>query len=65
MPGKRRIRRVAGALLVLAGAVAMWLAPETRSGESLLAIGVAIELVGLALERRAQGDGKDRHAVDR
>jgi hypothetical protein len=65
MRSARLIRRVIGALLVVAGALLMWLSPETRAGASLLLIGVALELAGLALERRAQNDGKDRHAVDR
>jgi hypothetical protein len=65
MRSKRLIRRIFGALFVIAGALLMWLSPETRAGASLLLIGVAIELVGLALERPAHDDGKGRRAVDR
>jgi drug/metabolite transporter (DMT)-like permease len=62
---KRRLRRVAGVLLVLFGALLMWLAPESASGAVLLAAGVALEAVGLVLEHRAGRSGKDNHAVER
>jgi hypothetical protein len=65
MRSARLIRRVTGALIVVAGALLMWLSPETRAGATMLVAGIAMELVGLALERRAPGPGKDRHAVDR
>jgi hypothetical protein len=62
---KRTLRRVVGAMLVLFGALLMWLAPESLSGAVLLATGVALEVIGLALEHRAARSGKDRHAVER
>jgi hypothetical protein len=65
MRSARLIRRAIGALLIVAGALLMWLSPETRAGASLLLIGAGVEVAGLALERRAQNDGEDRHAVDR
>ena len=51
MPGKRTRRIVAGFLVVLGG-VLLFLAPEMRAGLVLLALGVLIELAGIALERR-------------
>ena len=61
---KRKLRRVAGVLLVLFGALLMWLAPESLSGVVLLATGVALEGIGLVLEHRAGRSSKDRHAVE-
>jgi hypothetical protein len=55
---KRVPRRVAGAILVVAGGLAMWLAPESRTGAVLLAAGIALELIGLRLEHR-DADSKD------
>lgn len=55
---KRKLRRAMGALLVLAGALLMWLAPESLSGAVLLAAGIALEAIGLGLEHRA-GQSKD------
>ena len=58
---RRRLRRVVGAVLVIAGALLMWLAPEAtfgaRSGTglTLLVSGVVLELIGIALERRENG----------
>lgn len=52
MPGKRTRRVVAGFLVVLGG-VLLFLAPEMRAGLVLLALGVLIELAGIALERKA------------
>ncbi len=46
------IRRTAALLLVVFGAVAMFLAPETWAGLALLALGVSLELVGIALRDR-------------
>ena len=62
---KRQLRRVAGATLVLFGALLMWLAPESLSGVMLLATGVALEGIGLVLEHRAGRSSNDRHAVER
>ena len=64
MIGKRIPRRVTGGVLVLAGATIMWLAPETLAGAWLLAAGIALEAVGLVLERRAAQSGRGSHAVE-
>ena len=62
---KRLPRRLAGAILVVTGGLFMWLAPESLSGVLLLAAGIALEAIGLRLERR-DGDSKvDPHAVER
>jgi len=47
-----RIRRSVALLLVVFGAVVMILAPETWPGLILLALGVSLELVGIALRNR-------------
>jgi hypothetical protein len=49
----RPVRRAIGAVLVVAGGLLMWLAPEYRAGLTLLVLGVALELVGIALEHRS------------
>ncbi|MDP2109739.1 MAG: hypothetical protein Q8N48_16165 [Thiobacillus sp.] len=49
----RRSRRVLALFLVVLGGVMMFLAPEVWGGLAVLALGVVIELVGIALERKA------------
>lgn len=49
----RRSRRVLALLLVLLGGLLMYLAPEVWGGLAVLALGVVVELVGIALERKA------------
>lgn len=50
---KQRSRRVVAAILVVLGGVLMFLAPAIWAGLIVLALGVAIELAGIALERQA------------
>jgi hypothetical protein len=50
---KRRSRRVLAAFLVVLGGVLMYLAPEIWAGLVVLALGVIIELAGIALERQS------------
>jgi len=50
---KRRSRRVLAIVLVVVGGVLMALAPEMWIGLLLLALGVVIELAGIALERKS------------
>lgn len=45
-------RRVVAGVLIVVGAVLMFAAPETLSGVLVIALGVAIEIAGIALERR-------------
>lgn len=45
-------RRIVAGVLVVLGAVLMFAAPETPSGAIAMGLGVMIELVGIALERR-------------
>lgn len=49
----KRARRVAAGILVVLGGVLLFLAPEMWAGLVLLALGVLIELAGIALERKA------------
>lgn len=53
MLSKRRPRRILAAVLIVLGGVLMYLAPEIWAGLAVLAIGVVIELIGIALERNA------------
>jgi apolipoprotein N-acyltransferase len=48
----RRSRRVLALFLVVLGGVLMYLAPEVWGGLAVLTLGVLIELVGIALERK-------------
>lgn len=49
----KRVRRGIGLALVIAGGLLMWLAPEEATmGVVLLAAGVLLEIVGIALEQR-------------
>ena len=50
---KRRTRRVLALSLVILGGVLMFLAPPIWSGLVVLALGVVVELAGIALEQRA------------
>lgn len=50
---KRRSRRVLAIFLVVLGGLLMYLAPEIRIGLVVLAVGVLVELAGIALERRS------------
>lgn len=49
---KQRSRRVLAMFLVVLGGVLMYLAPEIWAGLVVLALGVVVELAGIALEHR-------------
>jgi len=49
----RRSRRFLALFLVMLGGVLMYLAPEVWGGLAVLALGVVVELAGIALERKA------------
>jgi drug/metabolite transporter (DMT)-like permease len=57
---RTKVRRAIGAVLVIVGAVLMWMAPGptftslSGAGLTLLLAGIALELVGIALERREE-----------
>jgi hypothetical protein len=55
-PGQRRLnaRRILAGALVVLGAVLLFAAPETPAGGIIVALGIALELAGIALERRAR-----------
>ena len=48
----KTLRRIAGGSMVVAGALLMWLSTEALGGALLMAAGIALELLGIALERR-------------
>lgn len=54
----RALRRVVGGAAIVGGALLMWLSPKPLEGAEflvggvLMAAGVALELIGIALERR-------------
>ena len=54
----RRVRRILGAAAIVAGALLMWLSPSALYGYAalaggvLMAAGIALEIAGIALERR-------------
>lgn len=51
---RSRARKVIAAGLVVLGVIIMLLAPaQTLSGIALVAIGIAIEVIGITLERRS------------
>jgi len=50
---KRRSRRVLALFLVVLGGLLIYLTPAMRAGLVVLAVGVLVELAGIALERRA------------
>lgn len=45
-------RRIAAGVLLVLGAILMLAAPQTPSGAVAMGLGVLIEIVGIALERR-------------
>lgn len=49
-----RTRRASAIILIVLGAILMFLAPEVWQGALLLALGVVLELAGIALERKAK-----------
>jgi len=50
--GTRTLRRIGAGSAIVAGALLMWLSPATLSGAVVMAAGIAIELLGIALEKR-------------
>lgn len=48
----KRLRRATGAVLVVAGAVLIWLVADLRLGGVLMVAGVVLEIAGITLEHR-------------
>jgi uncharacterized membrane protein YedE/YeeE len=48
----RTLRRVIGAVAIVGGALLMWLSPEVLAGALVMGAGIALEIVGIALERK-------------
>jgi len=44
-------RRLLAVLLIIVGAILLWLAPESPGGIILLILGIAVELIGITLEK--------------
>jgi hypothetical protein len=51
---KPRTRRAIAVIMMVLGAILMFLAPEVWQGALLLAAGIALELFGIALEHKAK-----------
>jgi Zn-dependent membrane protease YugP len=49
-----RIRRTTAVIMMILGALLMFLAPEIWQGALLLTLGVVLELIGIALEHKAK-----------
>lgn len=49
-----RTRRAIAAIMMILGAILMFLAPEVWQGALLLSLGIVLELIGIALEHRAK-----------
>ena len=49
----RKFRRSLAGALVLGGALLMWLSPAVSIGLGAFAVGLVLELGGLAIERRS------------
>lgn len=49
-----RTRRASAVIMVVLGAILMFLAPEAWPGALVLILGVALELAGIALEHKAK-----------
>jgi len=49
----QRIRRTIAAIMIVLGAILMFLASELWPGALLFALGIILELAGIALERKA------------
>ncbi len=52
MLGKPHIRRPVAALLMIVGAAMIFLAPATWVGVLVLALGVSVEVAGIAFKRK-------------
>lgn len=50
---RRRSRRILAVVLMVLGGVLMYLVPEVWTGLALFVLGVVVELIGIALERKA------------
>ena len=47
---RKTLRRMIGGALIVGGGFLMWLSPEVLSGALLMGAGIALELLGIALE---------------
>jgi len=49
-------RRILGITLIIIGALLMWLAPEIWSGVIMIFIAIALEILGISLEHKADAE---------
>jgi len=49
--GNRPLRRSIAVVLIVAGALLMWLAPPVWVGAIAMAFGILLEAIGIAMER--------------
>ncbi|MEO8332902.1 MAG: hypothetical protein ABI479_10760 [Gallionella sp.] len=49
-----RTRRATAVIMIVLGAILMFLAPEAWPGALVLTLGIILELVGIALEHKAK-----------
>ena len=49
---KKKPRRILAGFLIVLGAILLLIATETWGGLILILIGIAIEIIGIALEKR-------------
>jgi len=47
-----RVRRTSAVIMVVLGAILMFLAPQAWPGALVLILGIVLEIVGIALEHR-------------
>ena len=52
---RNRYRRGVASVLIVLGVVVMLFAPDSTVGLYAIAVGVVLELIGIALERRPRG----------
>ncbi len=49
-----RVRRTTAGIMVVLGAILMFIAPEIWAGLAVLALGIALELAGIAVGHKAR-----------
>jgi hypothetical protein len=48
---RKTLRHLLGGAAIVGGALLMWLSPEVLGGALVMAAGITLELIGIALER--------------
>jgi hypothetical protein len=50
---RKTLRRALAFAAIVGGAILMWLSPEVLGGAVVMAAGIALEILGIGLDRRA------------